>query len=248
MSETKKVYQAINRVQKALAKEGITKDRKNQQQGYNFRGIDDVYNAISGLLAENGLCILPRMVSRECIERQSAKGGTLIYTIVEAEFDFVCSEDSSSHTVRTFGEAMDSGDKSCNKAMSAAYKYAAMQTFAIPTEGDHDTENVTHELAPQPVAKPPKKKEQPAEENAVLKLLREEFKKFAGATKEDFDDLALWLTLGKHDAVGLRTASDEVLTEALTTLHDAIGKHAADPIKNPSPISIARSADSRTTL
>jgi hypothetical protein len=47
----------------------------------------------------------------------------------------------------TFGEAMDSGDKATNKAMSAAYKYALMQTFAIPTEGDHDSENQTHEVA-----------------------------------------------------------------------------------------------------
>ncbi len=51
--------------------------------------------------------------------------------------------------MKTYGEAMDSGDKSTNKAMSAAYKYAAMQAFCIPTEGDHDTENQTHEdIAP----------------------------------------------------------------------------------------------------
>jgi len=141
------VYQAINRVQAALAKQGITKDRRNQQQGYNFRGIDDVYNALSPLLAENGLCILPRILSRQCEERQTAKGGTLFYVTVEAEFDFVSSEDGSKHTVRTFGEAMDSGDKATNKAMSAAYKYAAFQAFAIPTEGDHDADAQTHQVA-----------------------------------------------------------------------------------------------------
>jgi hypothetical protein len=40
---------------------------------------------------------------------------------------------------------MDSSDKATNKAMSAAYKYAAFQAFAIPTEGDNDTENNTPE-------------------------------------------------------------------------------------------------------
>ena len=65
-----KVYQAINRVQAALAKQGISKDRRNTQgAGYNFRGIDDVYNAVSPLLAEHGLCILPRMLTRQCEER-----------------------------------------------------------------------------------------------------------------------------------------------------------------------------------
>lgn len=42
------------------------------------------------------------------------------------------------------GEAMDSGDKSCNKAMSAAQKYAFLQIFCIPTEEPKDTENETH--------------------------------------------------------------------------------------------------------
>jgi len=141
------VYKAINKVQAALAKSGITKDRRNQQQGYNFRGIDDVYNVLSPLLSEHGLCILPRMLSRQCEERQTAKGGTLFYVTVEAEFDFVCAEDGSKHTIKTYGEAMDSGDKATNKAMSAAYKYAAFQAFAIPTEGDNDADAHTHELS-----------------------------------------------------------------------------------------------------
>lgn len=41
---------------------------------------------------------------------------------------------------------MDSGDKASNKAMSAAYKYAAIQTFCIPTEGDNDADSTTHEV------------------------------------------------------------------------------------------------------
>jgi hypothetical protein len=142
------VYKAINAVQADLSREGISKDRRNQQQGYNFRGIDDVYNALSPLLAKHGLCILPRILTREVQERQTVKGGTLFYVTVEAEFDFVASEDGSRHTVRTFGEAMDSGDKATNKAMSAAYKYAAFQAFAIPTEADNDADAHTHAVAP----------------------------------------------------------------------------------------------------
>lgn len=143
-----KVYQAINAIQSDLAKIGISKDRVNSQgSGYKFRGIDDVYNAISPLLAKHGLCILPRMLTRECTDRMSAKGGNLFYVVVEAEFDFVSAEDGSKHTVKTFGEAMDSGDKATNKAMSAAYKYAAFQAFAIPTEGDNDADAHTHVVA-----------------------------------------------------------------------------------------------------
>jgi ERF superfamily len=143
-----KVYAAINAVQRALSVTGIAKNRTNTQgSGYKFRGIDDVYQAIAPLLAEHGLCIIPRMVSRSCVERQSKNGGALFYVTVEAEFDFVSAEDGSHHTARTFGEAMDSGDKATNKAMSAAYKYAAFQTFAIPTEGNPDADAETHEVA-----------------------------------------------------------------------------------------------------
>jgi len=148
-----KVYAAISAVTADLAVEGITKERKNQQQGYNFRGIDDVYNALSPILSRNKLVMLPRILSRDVTERATAKGNPLFFVVVEAEFDLISSEDGSKHTIRTFGEAMDSADKATNKAMSAAYKYAAMQTFAIPTEGDNDADAVTHEVAPKPKAK-----------------------------------------------------------------------------------------------
>lgn len=143
-----KVYRAINNVQTELAKIGISKSKRNSQgTGYNFRGIDDVYNVLSSIMATHGLCIIPRMISRSCEERSSRNGGALFYVTVEAEFDLVSADDGSKHTARTFGEAMDSGDKATNKAMSAAYKYMAFQTFAIPTEGDNDSESQTHEVA-----------------------------------------------------------------------------------------------------
>jgi len=144
-----KVYQAISAVMADLAVEGIGKDRKNEQQNYKFRGIDDVYNALSSTLAKNGLLMLPRVLSRDVVERVSAKGSVLFYVTVEAEFDLVASEDGSTHTIKTYGEAMDSGDKATNKAMSAAYKYAAMQAFCIPTEGDNDADATTHAVQPR---------------------------------------------------------------------------------------------------
>lgn len=142
-----KVYQAIAAVQGELAKVGIAKANRNSQQGYNFRGIDDVYAALSPLLAKHGLCVIPRVIDRTMLEKTTSKGNPLFYVTVHAEFDFVSSEDGSKHTAATYGEAMDSGDKATNKAMSAAYKYAAFMTFAIPTEGDNDADATTHDVA-----------------------------------------------------------------------------------------------------
>jgi hypothetical protein len=145
---TPHVYEAIAAVQGELATVGIAKTRTNTQgAGYKFRGIDDVYGALSPLLAKHKLVVIPRVTQREVIDRQSKSGGALFYVTVHAEFDFVSAVDGTTHTAATFGEAMDSGDKATNKAMSAAYKYAAFMTFAIPTEGDNDSENTTHEVA-----------------------------------------------------------------------------------------------------
>ena len=142
-----KVYEKIAAITAELSKVGISKDSKNQSQGYKFRGIDQVYCGLSPLLAKHGLCILPRVTARDVVERQNRQGGALFYVTLSVEFDFVAAEDGSKHTVVTIGEAMDSGDKASNKAMSAAYKYAAFQAFCIPTEGDNDADGTTHEVA-----------------------------------------------------------------------------------------------------
>ena len=140
------VYKAICAVMADLSVSGITKDKRNQQQGYTFRGIDDVLNALSPVMSRHGLTMLPRVLSRTVTERATAQGKTLFYVVVDVEFDLVCAEDGSKHVIRTYGEAMDSADKATNKAMSAAYKYAALQAFCIPTEGDNDADATTHDV------------------------------------------------------------------------------------------------------
>lgn len=186
MSENIAVYKAIIGVAADLSKEGIAKDKTcTQGASYKFRGIDDIYNALAPFLAKHNLCILPRMISRECVERTSKSGGALFYTTVEAEFDFVSGEDGSKHTVKTFGEAMDSGDKGTNKAMSASYKYAAFQAFCIPTEGDNDTENTTHEVKP---ANNKQATKQPTQSTAITQADEEYIQRTRTALKAIFGD------------------------------------------------------------
>jgi hypothetical protein len=150
MSNEIEVYKAIAAIQGELAREGISKSRKNQQQGFAYRGIDDVYAALAPLVAKHNLCILPRVVSREASERTSAKGGVLFYTAVTVDFDLVSAVDGSKHTVTAVGEAFDSGDKSIGKAQSYAYKAMAFMLFAIPVEGqDNDPDATSHEVKEQ---------------------------------------------------------------------------------------------------
>lgn len=150
MSETKTphVYFAINRVQAELAKRGVSKNQQiTGSFGYKFRGIDDVYNALAPILADNNLIILPRIMKRDCTERSTAKGGLLQHVILHIEYDFISSLDGSTKTLTAIGEAMDSGDKATPKAMTAAYKYLIFEAFCIPIEGSPDADAEVHEVA-----------------------------------------------------------------------------------------------------
>jgi hypothetical protein len=148
------VYKAIGAVSQDLSAQGISKARNNAAQGYKFRGIDDVLNALSGALVKAGLVILPRCTEREVVERTTGNGKALFYVTCKVEFDLVSTEDGSKHTVCTYGEAMDSADKATNKAMSAAYKYLALLVFCIPTEASPETDAdfSTHEIAQKKTA------------------------------------------------------------------------------------------------
>ena len=126
----------------------IEKGRRNQQQGYAFRGIDDVYAAVQSLFAAAGVFVIPEVIEQHREERKTKAGAALIYTILTVRHTFYASDGSSVAAV-TVGEAMDSGDKSSNKSMSAAMKYALIETFLIPTEGPKDTENESHNVAPR---------------------------------------------------------------------------------------------------
>ena len=159
------VYKSINAVMAALAKDGISKEHKNTQQGYKFRGIDDIYNRLATLLSENALVICPIVKNRVQVERTTQKGSAIFYTSVDVDYTIVSSKDGSSFTTTICGEAMDNADKSTNKAMSAAYKYLCLQLFCIPTEGDNDADATT----PPPVNPVlPANKKSPVEQFADL--------------------------------------------------------------------------------
>lgn len=137
------VYDAVAAVTEEIAKKGIGKDNVNHQQKFNFRGIDDVYNALAPILAKHKLCIIPYVESRSVTEKASRNGGALFYVTVDVKYTLCCGE--SKHEARVIGEAMDSGDKATNKAMSAAYKYLCFQTFCIPleaTDADEESQSV----------------------------------------------------------------------------------------------------------
>jgi hypothetical protein len=211
------VYQLIAAVSAELAAVGIKKNHKNQAQNFSFRGIDDVYNALAPVMARHGLVILPRVTARHCEERAGRNGGSLFYVTVEVRFDFVSSHDGSKHEVITYGEAMDSGDKATNKAMSAAYKYAAFQAFCIPVEGDNDADAHTHEVAPRRPAPAPR---------PVGLASEAQLKKLWSVAREAVGEGAQDELRGQVAALGL-TSSKELTSEQVSSLIDMYTRKVA---------------------
>lgn len=139
------IYGAISAIMNDIG--AIGKTSKNQQQGFMYRGIDAVMNALNPAFIKHKVFVVPEVQEMTREERTTKSGTALIYTMVRVRYTFFA-EDGSNVQAVVIGEGMDSGDKSCNKAMSIAYKYACFQVFCIPTEEFKDPDGESYEVAP----------------------------------------------------------------------------------------------------
>lgn len=150
----KNIYESIAAVMKDIG--AVGKDSRNAQQGFMFRGIDAVMNALSPALIKNKVFVVPEVLEQTREERKTEKKdqygnmktSTLIYSICKIKYTFYA-EDGSSLSATVIGEGMDSGDKATNKAMSIAFKYACFQVFCIPTEEMVDPDAECHDVQPK---------------------------------------------------------------------------------------------------
>ena len=128
--------------------EAIGKNKQNSAQKFYFRGIDAVYNSLHPIFAKNQIFTIPEVLEdRQEIRSTRDGGGTLIFRVLKIKYTCYAKDGSSVSGV-VLGEAMDTGDKSANKAMSIAHKYFLIQLFAIPTEDIADPDADTHLIPP----------------------------------------------------------------------------------------------------
>ena len=151
------IHELIGQAMRSVG--AIGKNSKNQKQGFMYRGIDAVYNALNPVMSELGLFICPEIIGMNREERTSNNGNALIYTTLTVKYT-VFAPDGSNITLTVVGEGMDSGDKSANKAMSVAMKYAMFQLFFIPTEELKDPDADVYEVESKNAA--PVKRDAPA--------------------------------------------------------------------------------------
>lgn len=140
MATSNGIYTAINGIMEEIG--AIGKTSKNQQQGFMYRGIDAVMNALQPALVKHKVFVVPEILEQKREERVTGKGGNLIYSVLKIKYTFYA-EDGSSVSATVIGEGMDSGDKASNKAMSVAFKYACFQVLCVPTEEMKDPDAET---------------------------------------------------------------------------------------------------------
>ena len=203
MAETQKIYKAISQT---MADVGIVgKNDDNNFDKYKYRGIDAVMNALNPAMIKNHIFVVPNVMDIQREERQG-KSQTMMYTVLTVKYTFYAEDGSYVESV-VIGEAMDRSDKSTNKAMSAAFKYACFQTFCIPTEEMKDSEeesleigkSVKKEKKPEKIEekKPEKTAEEAAEEIENMKISDIKVKSLEEKCKNDGVDPAKILKLYK---------------------------------------------------
>lgn len=205
------VFQAIAAVAKDVGAVG----KDNRSQGYSYRGIDDVINALHGPLAKHGVVIVPHVVEHTEEPADYGKGGWKLTTMIVEYHVYGPEADAVPTPVRAVGTGLDNSDKGPGKAMSYAYKAAISQLFSLPTDDvrmDNEHPDHVEEYAPPPPQAPEGWDSQKAHDGfrAQVKAVFE----------NDKDALQVWKTLWKGHAWPVPFTAAEALVAALEERED----------------------------
>lgn len=125
--------------------QAVGKNDKNQAQGFKFRGIDAVVNAVGPAFRKHGAFVVPTVAENVATNVPSKNGGSL--NVVRLLVDFaIYGQEGEPVVGRVAAEAFDSGDKATAKAMSVALRTFLLQTLCLPTD-EPDPDESTYEIA-----------------------------------------------------------------------------------------------------
>ena len=189
------LYQKLNKISVEIGTVGKT--GKNLQQGYAFMEQAEIMMRARKLLDEYGVTIIPETLDRTLYERDvvrtNGKQGIDSHVQVKSKFTLVNSDEPKERIECLWdgGEAIDSGDKATNKAITASQKYFYIKLFNISDKEDADTTRPQDEAKSEKprVVAPVKKPAQSvaminsAQKDAIMKLSA----KLAVALPENLD-------------------------------------------------------------
>lgn len=155
------IHGLMVKVMKDLTEVG--KDKKNDHFGFKYRGIDDAMNNIGAACRKHGVVTAWRTENEvtDTVTTRNNKGErTSIRTVLRGTLAFMAPDGSKVESAG-YGVGIDDADKSGNKAMAAAFKYAAFMGLCIPVEAgvleDADAEGEPPPPKPVSTRKQPNK-------------------------------------------------------------------------------------------
>jgi len=192
--------------------QGVGKNSKNTQQGFMFRGIDAVINAVGPAFRKHGVTAVPELLNERTEVITTSKGGTMSRVCVRVAYTFYGSEGDYVQAV-VAAEAFDSGDKATAKAMSVAYRTALLQVLCLPTdEPDPDSYSYERSQRPEAVAVP-----KPTSDLDIVKQMLSAMSKDAGVRKQFVLD-----ALGVSELGSLNDLGDNEIAVVLKKLNEAM--------------------------
>lgn len=133
------IYEKINAVMKEI--EYLTKDGQVSSGNTRYKAISEekVTTAVRNELVKQGIVIIPVQQESEIKELIRTDKSVNMLTTVHVKYRIQNMEDKNDYIeVESNGTGVDTQDKGVGKAMTYAYKYMLLRTFAIPTGEDPD--------------------------------------------------------------------------------------------------------------
>lgn len=133
------IYQKISEVMKAI--EYLAKDDKVEFANTKYKAISEekVTTAVRKELIKQGIVIIPIMQEATVTELIRSEKSVNQRADVHTKYKIQNIDDVNDFIeVESNGSGVDTQDKAVGKAMTYAYKYMLLRTFAIPTGEDPD--------------------------------------------------------------------------------------------------------------
>jgi len=119
-----------------LSKDGVMDARAG---GYSYLSEEKTTSAMHEAFEKVGLAIMPVRWDKLDERDDTTAGGTILHNVqLLGTFVLIDKDDGDKVEVQAVGEGRDAGDKACNKAMTAAYKYVLWQSCMISRGDDPD--------------------------------------------------------------------------------------------------------------
>lgn len=122
--------------------------RTDSGNRFNFRGVDDVMNAVGPVLRKHGVSVVPTAVTH-APEAYATKSGTAMRNVTVVVSYAIHGPAGDTMPGAAAGEASDAGDKATPKAMSVAFRTFLLQSLCLPTD-ERDPDMEQHERAAEP--------------------------------------------------------------------------------------------------